>query len=68
MKTRVVYLVDAGTGNIRSVGRALTLSGADVRMVKTPEELLPGRVVLPAGNRATSLYFPLSRSASLPDM
>lgn len=47
MKTRVVYLVDAGTGNIRSVGRALTLSGADVCMVKTAEELLPGRVVLP---------------------
>ncbi len=47
MKSKAVYLVDAGTGNIRSVGRALTLVGAQVHLVKAPEELHPGRLVLP---------------------
>lgn len=47
MKTKPVFLVDAGTGNIQSVAKALTSLGAQVHLVKTPRELAAGLVVLP---------------------
>lgn len=47
MSAKPVFLVDAGTGNIQSVTMALSSLGARVRMVKTPQELAAGRVVLP---------------------
>ncbi|MCC6146961.1 MAG: imidazole glycerol phosphate synthase subunit HisH [Anaerolineaceae bacterium] len=47
MKSKPIFLVDAGTGNIRSVAKALTSLGAQVRLVTSPQELEAGRVVLP---------------------
>ena len=43
-----VILIDAGTGNLRSVQKALESLGADVLMTADPKEVLTGRrVVLP---------------------
>jgi glutamine amidotransferase len=44
----VIALIDYGSGNLRSVQKALLKTGADVRVVKHPEELADARaVVLP---------------------
>src|SRR5689334_20801163 len=43
-----VILIDAGTGNLRSVQKALEASGASVEKTDDPEKVLSGkRVVLP---------------------
>jgi glutamine amidotransferase len=47
MKEKQVYLVDAGTGNLRSVEHALLGLGVKVNWVRQPDELGPGLVVLP---------------------
>lgn len=45
---RVIALIDYGSGNLRSVHKALLKAGGDVRVVKTPEEMADARaVVLP---------------------
>jgi imidazole glycerol-phosphate synthase subunit HisH len=45
---RVIALIDYGSGNLRSVQKALLKAGADVQVVKRPEELAGARaVVLP---------------------
>jgi glutamine amidotransferase len=45
---RVIALIDYGSGNLRSVQKALLKAGADVQVVKRPEELGGARaVVLP---------------------
>ena len=45
---RVIALIDYGSGNLRSVHKALVKVGADVRIVKRPEELSDASaVVLP---------------------
>jgi glutamine amidotransferase len=44
----VIALVDYGSGNLRSVEKALLKVGADVRIVKSPDEMKgAGAVVLP---------------------
>jgi len=44
----VIALIDYGSGNLRSVHKALLKVGADVRIVRRPEELADARaVVLP---------------------
>jgi imidazole glycerol-phosphate synthase subunit HisH len=44
----VIALIDYGSGNLRSVQKALVKAGADVRIAKRPEELAGARaVVLP---------------------
>lgn len=44
----MIALIDYGAGNLRSVERALTEAGGDVRRVRTPEELADAdRIVLP---------------------
>jgi glutamine amidotransferase len=44
----VIALIDYGSGNLRSAHKALVKVGADVRIVKRPEELADARaVVLP---------------------
>jgi 23S rRNA (adenine2503-C2)-methyltransferase len=46
--TRVIALLDYGSGNLRSVHKALLKVGADVRIVQTPEEIGDARaMVLP---------------------
>jgi glutamine amidotransferase len=43
-----IVLIDAGTGNLRSVGKALESLGADVRRTSDPQDvLLAKKVVLP---------------------
>jgi imidazole glycerol-phosphate synthase subunit HisH len=45
---RVIALIDYGSGNLRSAQKALVKAGADVRVVKAPQELKDARaVVLP---------------------
>jgi imidazole glycerol-phosphate synthase subunit HisH len=45
---RVIALIDYGSGNLRSVHKALLKVGAEVRIVQRPEELADARaVVLP---------------------
>jgi imidazole glycerol-phosphate synthase subunit HisH len=45
---RVIALIDYGSGNLRSVHKALLKVGADVRLVQRPEEMAGARaVVLP---------------------
>lgn len=47
MATRVV-LIDAGTGNLRSVSKALTKVGADVTLTNDPDIIASGKkVILP---------------------
>jgi glutamine amidotransferase len=44
----VIALIDYGSGNLRSVQKALLAVGADVRLVRKPEELAGARaLVLP---------------------
>jgi len=48
MKTNHIILIDAGTGNLRSVHKALEQAGARVTMTSDPESLVGGgRLVLP---------------------
>ncbi len=48
MTAREVILIDAGTGNLHSVQNAFERAGARVRVVDTPEGVVPGgRLVLP---------------------
>lgn len=48
LKVNMIALLDYGAGNVRSVQKALTKVGADVRFVKTPAEMREARgVVLP---------------------
>ena len=45
---RVIALIDYGSGNLRSVHKALLKVGADVRIARRPEEMADARaVVLP---------------------
>src|ERR1044071_3646374 len=47
-KMKDVILIDAGTGNLRSVQKALESVGANVLLTEDPEKVLSGkRVVLP---------------------
>ncbi len=44
----MIALIDYGIGNLRSVEKALSAAGADVRLTETPEEILSAeKVVLP---------------------
>ena len=48
MKMKDVILIDAGTGNLRSVQKALEAVGASVERTDDPQKVLSGkRVVLP---------------------
>lgn len=48
MVKKIVSLIDYGVGNLLSVSRALEECGANVRIIKTPEEILKSdRIILP---------------------
>ena len=48
MKTTPILLIDAGTGNLRSVKKALEQAGAQVTLSADPEQIAAGgRLVLP---------------------
>jgi imidazole glycerol-phosphate synthase subunit HisH len=64
--TLVIALIDYGSGNLRSVHRALLKVGADVRIVLRPEEIADARaVVLPGVGAFDDCIQALDRQALL---
>lgn len=63
---RVIALIDYGSGNLRSVHKALLKVGAEVRVVRRPEEMAEARaVVLPGVGAFDDCIQALDRQALL---
>ena len=65
----MIAIVDFGSGNTRSVLRALAAVGADARLVRTPAELLGAdRLILPGVGAAGSAMQTLTRQGMVEPM
>ncbi len=65
MNPRRVSLMDAGTGNLRSVEKALRAVGAEIEIVRRPEDLRPGQRILLPGVGAFASFMAGLRAAGL---
>ncbi|GAP15847.1 imidazole glycerol phosphate synthase subunit hisH [Longilinea arvoryzae] len=65
MKSKSILLVDAGTGNLRSVAHALEALGAPVRRTSDPADLIAGARILLPGVGAFGKFMAGLRAAGL---